>query len=327
MSTKQTQIRSVTVRANARLHLGFFDLNGALGRKFGSLGVALAEPVTQLTATKASDIHVVGAESQRAETVIKQLIHARQLPLSYGVNVNVQQAIPAHAGLGSGTQLALAAGMAFSALYDLNLTPVEIAGMTSRGARSGIGIGTFLHGGVIVDGGRGANTLIPPVIAHADFPTEWRIILIHDASHQGLCGEHEQHAFNQLKPAKIEVSETLCRYVLMQALPALAEKDLPSFGQAIRALQAATGDYFAPVQGGRFASSKVLQVLQFLESQGVSCVGQSSWGPTGFAMVASENQAKILLEKLAVLFSAEMSLTFQCVCGENSGAKLTVLQQ
>lgn len=324
MSTKQFHLDSVTVSANARLHLGFFDLNGELGRKFGSLGVALSEPVTRLTASKAHTLQVIGAESHRAEKVLRQLIHARQLPASYGASIVIHQAISAHAGLGSGTQLALAVGMAFSALYDLNLTPVEIASITSRGARSGIGIGTFLQGGVIVDGGRGSQTQIPPVIARADFPTNWRIILIYDASHQGLCGEHEHHAFLQLQPAQAQVSEQLCRQVLMQALPALAEEDLPSFGRAICALQTATGDYFAPAQGGRFASLKVAQVLQFLENQGVHCVGQSSWGPTGFAIVANEAQAHEVKEKLIAHFCAEKALTFQCVRGENRGAILDV---
>ena len=34
----------VKVTANARLHLGFLDLNGDLGRKFGSIGLCLDQP-------------------------------------------------------------------------------------------------------------------------------------------------------------------------------------------------------------------------------------------------------------------------------------------
>ena len=40
---------AVRVVAPARLHLGFLDLHGGLGRKFGSLGVTLEEPRTALT--------------------------------------------------------------------------------------------------------------------------------------------------------------------------------------------------------------------------------------------------------------------------------------
>ena len=97
-------------------------------------------------------------------------------------------------------------------------------------------------------------------------------------------GQAEVAAFKSLPQFPSESAEKLCRHVLMQALPALAEADLVSFGQAIKQLQEVSGDYFAPVQGGRYASAKVASLLAWLESQGVPCVGQSSWGPTGFAI-------------------------------------------
>ena len=55
----------------------------------------------------------------------------------------------------------------------------------------------------------------------------------------------------------------------MQALPALAERDLPRFGAAITEMQARLGDYFAPAQGGaRFTSRDVGAVLDRLDAQG-----------------------------------------------------------
>ena len=50
--------------------------------------------------------------------------------------------------------MALAVGTAISKLYQLPLGLREIAALTERGARSGIGIGAFAQGGLIVDGGR-----------------------------------------------------------------------------------------------------------------------------------------------------------------------------
>ena len=236
-----------------------------------------------------------------------------------GATIHIAQAIPPHAGLGSGTQLALAIGMAYSALYGLNLQPNEIAQLTARGARSGIGVGAFMHGGVIVDGGRGENTLVPPIIARAEFSADWRIILIMDAGHQGLCGEQEVDAFKQLASVPSHVAEKLSRQVLMQALPALAEQDLAGFGAAVQALQIATGDYFAPAQGGRYASQKVANVLHSLENQGVHCVGQSSWGPTGFAIVASEDEAVERVKALIAQFEGETSLSFVITSGAQCG--------
>ncbi|HEY0268804.1 MAG TPA: beta-ribofuranosylaminobenzene 5'-phosphate synthase family protein, partial [Methyloradius sp.] len=215
-----------------RLHMGFFDLNGGLGRKFGSIGVSLSEPATELQAFKAADFSVEGLAGERALNMAKHL--AASLGLKGGVHLNIRQLIPEHAGLGSGTQLALAVGLVMSELYGLDLTIRDIAMMTGRGARSGIGLGTFAAGGVIIDGGRAEKTEIPPVIARAEFPEEWRILLIYDHGLRGVHGAQEVEAFRSLPEFSAESAATLCRYVLMQALPALAEKNLHGFGLAIR---------------------------------------------------------------------------------------------
>ena len=89
----------------------------------------------------------------------------------------------------------------------------------------------------------------------------------------------------------------LCRLVLMQALPALAEHDLANFGAAIKELQIGLGDYFAPAQGGsRFMSPAVAAVLDTLDGAGAFGIGQSSWGPTGFAFAASDTAAERMLQ-------------------------------
>jgi|SRR5450830_264411 len=319
--------KGVHVTTTARLHMGFFDLNGGLGRKFGSIGVSLSAPATELQAFKADGFIVECVSEtgqarpheagQRALGMVKHL--ATSLDLDGGVHLNIQQLITEHAGLGSGTQLALAVGLAMSQLYDLNLTIKDIALMTQRGARSGIGLGTFASGGVIIDGGRAEKTEIPPVIARAEFPEEWRIILIYDHGLRGVHGNHEIEAFRSLPLFPADSAASLCRYVLMQALPALAEKDLSSFGLAIRELQQRTGDHFAPAQGGRYASPKVSQILAWLEKQGVQCMGQSSWGPTGFAIFADEFQALQLLAALEYRYT-DSDLAFMLCKGNNEGA-------
>ena len=40
------------VVAPARLHLGFLDLNGSLGRRFGSIGLAIDRPATELVLSR-----------------------------------------------------------------------------------------------------------------------------------------------------------------------------------------------------------------------------------------------------------------------------------
>ena len=74
----------------------------------------------------------------------------------------------------------------------------------------------------------------------------------------------------------------------MRLLPAVAEADLGAAGLAIGELQRVVGDYFAPAQGARFTSPDVAEILAWIEGQGSPASGQSSWGPTGFALLPDE---------------------------------------
>ena len=80
---------------------------------------------------------------------------------------------------------------------------------------------------------------------------------------------------------------------------AQAESDL-YFGNAIKELQIELGDYFAPAQGGaRFMSPDVAATLDILDSAGAFGVGQSSWGPTGFAFTQTPDEAARLVTIVA----------------------------
>ncbi len=311
---------AVHVSTTARLHMGFFDLNGGLGRRFGSIGVSLDQPSTVLTAWRTPEFSAEGPGAARAVAVAEKI--GRALKLDGGMHMQLTEVIPEHSGLGSGTQMSLAVGLALNKLYQLGLILQDVALLTERGARSGIGLGTFAEGGVVIDGGRGPQTLVPPVIARADFPEEWRIILIFDRSDVGVHGSEETEAFRTLGEFPADIAAELCRRVLMQALPALAEHDLQTFGAAIRELQERTGDYFAPVQGGRYASARVSKVLEWLDGQGLQCFGQSSWGPTGFAVLASQEQADECLEALQDKYAEEKQLSFLLCKGRNRGGIL-----
>lgn len=310
----------VSVSASARLHLGFLDMNGGLGRKFGGLGLALDAPVTRLTLSRASANHVDGPESARAVRLL-ETSQAMLAPTARHALV-LHEAIPAHSGFGSGTQLALSVAAALRRLEDLPDDPAADAAMLSRGARSGLGAGLFAHGGLVVDGGRGTDTLTPPVIARAGFPEDWRVLLIGDPAATGLHGAGEREAFATLPPLEAAASGELCRRVLMQALPALAERDLAAFGDAVSRIQEIVGDYFAPEQGGRrYTSANVERLMPRLRSEGATGIGQTSWGPTGFAFVESEATAKRIVDR--VLSEARaLGLSLSIHRGCNRGATI-----
>jgi beta-ribofuranosylaminobenzene 5'-phosphate synthase len=310
----------VKVAATARLHLGFLDMNGGLGRKFGGLGLALDAPATRLTLVPADANSVEGPEKARATGLLGKA-QAALAPQSRHA-LTIHEAIPAHSGFGSGTQLALAVAAALRRLENLPPDAAADAALMSRGARSGLGAGLFVTGGLVVDGGRGPGTQTPPVIARAEFPEEWRVILVADPTAVGLHGADEREAFVALPPSSAAESGDLCRLVLMQALPALAERSLAPFGAAVARIQEIVGDYFAPRQGGRrFTSAKVEAAIGRLTRDGATGGGQTSWGPTGFAFVESEAAARRLVTAVEKEARAD-GLTLSIHKGLNRGAKI-----
>lgn len=309
----------VTVCAPARLHLGFVDMHGGLGRRFGSLGLSVSDIATRLTAFRAPRTHAEGPGADRAQHYAQTVLE--KMGIGEGVAIRLQQVIPEHAGLGSGTQMALGVAAAVARLHGRSLPAAELATLTGRGLRSGVGIGVFNDGGFIVDGGRGSTTVVPPVIARLSFPDPWRILLIFDRDLQGVHGAREVQAFAELPEMSSRRAGDLCRCVLVQMLPALAERDFEAFATAVTTVQDAMGELFGSAQGGRYTSPRVAQVLGWMRQHGVRGLGQSSWGPTGFALFAND------LTALAAKAEAEQrwpdsSLRFVVVSGLNRGTSI-----
>jgi beta-ribofuranosylaminobenzene 5'-phosphate synthase len=300
--------------------MGFIDLSGALGRQFGSIGVAINEISDHLSLRASSERCIIGPSADKAEKCLIAL--CRALHVSDKVEITIESAIPEHVGLGSGTQMALAIGSALNTFYGLGLTIRRLAALMDRGLRSGIGIGVFERGGLVVDGGRGSQTVTPPVIARFAMPSDWRFILIFDKRGQGLHGHMEMEAFQRLPAFSEQEAAYLCYLIMMQALPALAEHNLTAFGEVISRLQKAVGNHFAAVQGGLFTSLEVEKALGWLQSQGATALGQTSWGPTGFCLVESPKQAEILLHKAEQHFKSADQLHFIIASSRNRGGSV-----
>ncbi len=293
-----------------------------MGRRFGSLGLTIEGLETQLRVTRAEVATVEGeAELDRCRAMLAILAETWNAP---PVRVEVDRTIPAHAGLGSGTQLALALGNAVAGVTGRRADSREIATLLQRGTRSGIGIGAFDQGGFILDGGRAPGDGPPPVVARLEFPGDWRVLLVFDLAREGLHGTGEDSAFGRLPPYSRELAGRLCRLVVMQLLPGIATADLDAVGPAIGEIQREVGDYFAPAQNGRFISPAVSAVLAWLEQRGIAGVGQSSWGPTGFAILPDAETAAGLCREAERLFGNRFErLRFMVTRGRNRGAEVT----
>jgi len=300
--------------------MGFFDLSGSLGRNFGSIGIALNEIETRLSMTPSISRSINGPSRERAELCLSMLCDA--LNVSDDLNITIDSAIPEHVGLGSGTQMALAIGMALNAMYGLDYSIREIAAVTERGMRSGIGIGIFEQGGLVVDGGRGEKTITPPLLVRMDIPDDWRFVLVFDLRGQGLHGLQEIQAFDQLPAFPAQEAARLCYLLLMQGLPAIVEKDLEKFGEVITALQRSVGEHFAPAQGGVFTSSEVAEVMTWLAQQGAVAIGQTSWGPTGFCAIKGDQAAKAVTQLARERFKHFKNLTLITASARNTGGEV-----
>ncbi len=308
-----------SITAPARLHLGFLDLNGELGRLYGSIGLAIDRPATRLTIRRAAQDTARGPESERALRALNRLRAKIGLPGAY--DITIQEAIPAHAGLGSGTQLALAVATGALRLAGLE-RPLDLLGtVTGRGQRSAIGIAAFDEGGFVVDGGKGHYDAPPPVLIRQPLPQSWRILLILDPAAKGVHGDRETEAFAALPQMPRATAAHLAHLVLMQAVPALMEADLGTFGPAITEIQALVGAHFSPAQGGSAWSNPGVGVIaRKLAQAGAVGIGQSSWGPTGFAFAESQKHAEALYHSFVQDAKAQ-GLDLMIVAGRNSGAQ------
>ena len=213
-------------------------------------------------------------------------------------------------------------GTALSTLEGLSATPQEIAIRLGRGARSGIGIATFANGGVVLDRGPVSGAL-PELIARLPFPDDWRVLLIFDpylagnSWRRGGCGVRSGDGLSAKRGGRASNSGS------QRALPALETRDFDGFTAEVGHLQARMGAYFASLQGGPIVSSGVAKVLDWVATQGLKGIGQSSWGPTGFVFVRSESEGASLLENLQSLGDGA-GLRFQLVRGRNQGAEISV---
>jgi len=334
-----TRQGGLTLHAPGRLHLGFLDPAGTLGRPFGSLGLVIEgfETVLELADAERDSITALNpaaqAEVGRVQGHLELLREHTgcRAPLA----LRLRQVLPAHAGFGSGTQLALAVGRAFVHWHGLDVDSATLAGWLGRGLRSGIGIAGFDQGGLLLDGGPGPDGAAAPLLARLALPEAWRVLVVQDTSLQGLSGVHEKEAIVALPPLPQATAAAICHQVLMRVLPGAASADFAAFAAGVTHVQQLLGEHFAPAQGGAAYTSKAVgQLVQWLaeasrgrapvgaEAPHGAAVGQSSWGPTGFAILPSAAAAEAAVAAARAAGLVHAGLNLQIVRARNHGATL-----
>ncbi|MEX2214342.1 MAG: beta-ribofuranosylaminobenzene 5'-phosphate synthase family protein [Phycisphaeraceae bacterium] len=305
----------IEVQTPCRLHFGLLAYNPREARQFGGIGLMVERPRIVLRVSPAQDFVAYGPMAPRAESFARtfasnwaaRLARSRPLrakPLS-GAKIQITSAPRPHTGLGTGTQLAMAVARAMAELAGAtggHLGVEDLAALVGRGARSAIGAHGFFHGGLIIEGGKQHRAALSPMLVQQSFPSEWRIVLITPASLVGHSGDREVNAFATMPPIPREVTAEMCRLVMLGLLPAAIERDLSTFSRALFDLQQRVGECFASVQGGIYAAPLLQRIVTYLREGGIEGVGQSSWGPTLYALTGDENTAMNLARDVQAQF-------------------------
>ena len=318
------------IKTPSRLHMGLIDLRADLGRAFGSIGVGIQSPNVILTAEKSDSLIVEGPQAERFRSFAERFMQS--INTKVNCKIKVEKTIPMHVGLGSGTQSALAVASLISRINNLNISVEEAAVLTGRASISSIGIGVFKHGGFIVDAGhkveiwersKKERKSIAPIVFRHPFPKDWLfVVVLTEEKRSGPSGEEEKKAFNDLPTPKKEWANDICRLVHLNLIPALIEQDITTFGKALTKIQILTGKYFEKIQGGIFSSRLAEESCKKMLKAGAKAVGQSSWGPTVYALAEGSKEATKIAQSLQPLLGSELEKKVFIVAADNKGAKL-----
>lgn len=326
------------IKTPSRLHVTLIDLNGDFGRIDGGVGITLEKPNLVVEAKhRREGIEIVFDERAKLDAdlvrdyTLKVENAARKMTSFLGVDdgfkFDIETTYPPHSGLGSGTQLSLAAGKLISLMEGHELSTPEIAKIVGRGGTSGIGTAAFDKGGFIVDGGHStsekpgflpssaSHASPPPIIARYDFPTDWKIVLTIPNVQRGASGSKEVDIFQTNCPISIGAVEKLTHVLLMNLMPAVVEADLDAFGNAINRIQ---GVGFKRIEH-QLQSPHINEVMDKLRSAGAAGVGMSSFGPTIYAVTDTNvENVKSAAEEALKDLGGEIMVTN----GFNHGAEL-----
>lgn len=292
--------RRVEVSTHCRLHFGLTSLgHDSSHPQFGGVGAMVAAPGVELEITAADQFQATGPLNDRVIAFADSIIDHLQLPTLPQISINVRSAPREHTGLGVGTQLglAVAAGIAEALGFPWR-DPVRLAQLTRRGRRSAIGTYGFLLGGFVVDAGHFANEPLGRLAFHGEFPSEWRFLLIAPKKLQGRAGLEETRTIAALPAVPIEVSTELVHVTQSELIPALETAAYDRFCSGLYKYGCLAGKCFAPAQGGIFSSTETARLIDWLRAQGIAGVGQSSWGPTVFALLPDQSSAEQINQAL-----------------------------
>jgi beta-ribofuranosylaminobenzene 5'-phosphate synthase len=312
---------AVHLCAPCRLHFGMFSFGRSDRAEFGGVGVMVEPPNVAVDITLASKFQASGSHAERVRRFVNDLTKRWELESLPECIIEVKSP-PDHSGLGVGTQLGLTVAAGLRRFLQLpEVTVEQLAASVGRARRSAVGTYGFEYGGLIVDAGKHHGAPFGQLFKRLELPAEWRFVLVQDLNARGLAGTHEAEAFAALPPVPEEITRKLWQIVTDGMIPAVESARCADFGEALYEFGRFAGECFAPVQGGPFASPRIEHRVNAIRKLGVAGVGQSSWGPTVYAVVPTETDAGRLVKHLREDI-ATRDCDFTIAAPNNTGATI-----
>lgn len=312
----------IVVSTPSRLHFGLFraSADAVDERQFGGVGAMIARPRVVVRLAEHDGLSADGPHAERVLEFARRWsrFHRRAEP---ACRLTVLATPPQHVGLGLGTQLGLSVATLLDRFHGLpTATPAELALSVGRGLRSAVGTYGFACGGLISERGKRPGETLSPLDCRVDLPSAWRFLLVRPLAAAGLAGEAETRAFAALPPVA-DLPQRLADEARLRLLPAAARGDFAAFSASLFDFGYYAGLGFARQQaGGAYNGPRLTQLVERMRSFGAVGVGQSSWGPTLFALCEDETAAERLADR--VRDSEGESVVVDITEPDNRGARV-----
>ena len=291
----------VEVTTGSRLHFGLLCGPPSSNWHYGGIGMMIDAPSWKLRASfcDSSDDEIV-ASPATVQRLTGLLTHFRETVAKVPVvRIDALSETSFHSGLGSGTQLTLAAGTALLLLTG-KPRPRSISSLAEslgRSQRSAIGTFGFDYGGFIVDHGRSSGDRAARMDRIA-YPEQWRMVVVTPISSEGLSGDSEEEFFGERKYLDQQAVERCDDLIRRKIVVAIQHGDFFEFRAALREYGTLVGQYYAPAQGGVFSSPVIRELLSRLAERGIDGAVQSSWGPSVCIPASSQGESERIVEQI-----------------------------
>ncbi|MDY6780627.1 MAG: beta-ribofuranosylaminobenzene 5'-phosphate synthase family protein [Halobacteria archaeon] len=324
---------SAKVESPARLHFGFSNLSLARDRLYGGIGVGIEEPRCVVSAERSDDVEVVVESDELTQETATRYVERVVSTLGVGgARVTVEDCIPRHVGLGSGTQVALCVLDAVGRAYGMETNPREEAPRIGRGGRSGVGVAVFEEGGFVFDAGHPAEKFtssspeegdweVPSVVSRHGVPEGWRFVVVVPDAPEGAHGDVEERKIREvISRADPSIADEVSKTLTDKVLPGVSAGDITSFGEGVEKVGRLNGTWYTDIQGSIYRECALPYVEALKDRPGVVGAGQSSWGPAVYGITTEEDAEEVVGSLREVESSGAGIESVRIVGGDNTGA-------